>query len=50
MSSKTDLLYAIGQRGGFWTLEAVNWETGEAAWYAKSHLFPHTTASTQQPR
>lgn len=40
MSDKTNLLYAIGQRGGFWTLEAVNWESGEAVWYARISPLP----------
>ena len=33
MSEKTGLLYCIGQRNSEWTLEAVNWETGESEFY-----------------
>ena len=40
MSAKTNLFYAIGQRGGFWTLEAVNWESGETVWYVKVSPLP----------
>lgn len=40
MSAKTNLFYAIGQRGGFWTIEAINWENGEAVWYAKVSPLP----------
>jgi len=34
MSVSTNLLYAIGKRGIFWTLEAVDWDTGESAFYS----------------
>lgn len=40
MSGKTDLLYAIGQRGGFWTLEAINWENGKSVWFARISPLP----------
>jgi len=40
MSAKTNLLYAIGQRGGFWTIEAINWQNGESVWYAKISPVP----------
>jgi hypothetical protein len=33
MSSATGLIYATGQRCGFWTLEAVDWETGESRFF-----------------
>lgn len=40
MSAETNLLYSIGQRDGFWTLEAINWENGESVWYAKISPLP----------
>ena len=40
MSAETGLLYSIGQRGGFWTLEAINWESGESVWYTKISPLP----------
>ncbi len=40
MSAKTNLFYAVGQRDGFWTIEAVNWENGKAVWYAKISPLP----------
>ncbi len=33
MSSATNLIYEIGQRNGVWTLEAIDWDTGESAWH-----------------
>lgn len=33
MSSATNLIYQIGQRNGVWTLEAIDWDTGESAWH-----------------
>lgn len=33
MSAATGLIYATGQRNGFWTLEAVDWETGESRFF-----------------
>ncbi|MFC2027969.1 hypothetical protein ACFLU3_04715 [Chloroflexota bacterium] len=33
MSATTNLIYSIGSRGGTWTLEAIDWDTGESAWY-----------------
>ncbi|MCP4685380.1 MAG: hypothetical protein GY867_08015 [bacterium] len=33
MSSATNLIYAIGQRNGVWTLEAVDWDAGESVWH-----------------
>ncbi|HEY9160055.1 MAG TPA: hypothetical protein VIS94_03090 [Desulfomonilia bacterium] len=34
MSASTKLLYAIGKRGIYWTLEAVDWDTGDSAFYS----------------
>ncbi len=31
MSSATNLVYQIGQRNGVWTMEALDWDTGEVA-------------------
>jgi len=33
MSSTTNLIYDIGQRSGIWTIEAIDWGTGESAFY-----------------
>lgn len=33
MSAETNLIYDIGQRDGIWTLEAVDWNTGESAFH-----------------
>jgi len=33
MSSGSNMVYVIGQREGMWTLEAIDWDTGESAWY-----------------
>jgi len=33
MSSASSIAYVIGQREGMWTLEAIDWDTGESAWY-----------------
>jgi hypothetical protein len=33
MSAATGLFYCMGQREGQWTLEAVNWATGESAFH-----------------
>lgn len=30
MSSSTGLVYCVGQRFGFWTLEAIDWRTGKS--------------------
>ncbi len=35
MSAETGLLYCIGQRGGYWTLEGLDWKTGESVFYRK---------------
>jgi hypothetical protein len=34
MSASTNLLYAIGKRDIYWTLEALDWDTGESAFYS----------------
>jgi len=34
MSASTNLFYAIGKRGIFWTLEALDWNTGKSAFYS----------------
>ncbi len=34
MSAATGLCYAIGKRGIFWTLEALDWNTGESVFYS----------------
>jgi len=33
MSSTTNLIYDIGQRSGVWTLEAIDWSTGESVFH-----------------
>jgi hypothetical protein len=33
MSSATNLMYSVGQRDGVWTLEALDWDTGESEFY-----------------
>lgn len=33
MSVGTNLIYSIGSRDGTWTLEAIDWDTGESAWH-----------------
>jgi hypothetical protein len=33
MSAATGLFYCIGQRDGAWTLEAVDWDTGQSAFH-----------------
>jgi len=33
MSEETNLIYGIGARNGIWTVEALDWDTGESAWY-----------------
>jgi len=32
MSPATNLIYQIGQRDGVWTIEALDWDTGEVKW------------------
>jgi hypothetical protein len=34
MSAATKLCYAVGKRGIFWTLEALDWDTGESVFYS----------------
>jgi len=33
VSSATNLIYGAGQRDGTWTLEAIDWDTGESVFY-----------------
>ncbi len=33
MSASTNLIYSIGSRDGTWTLEAIDWDTGESVFY-----------------
>jgi hypothetical protein len=33
MSAATNLVYDIGQRAGIWTLEALDWDTGESVFH-----------------
>ncbi len=33
MSSTTNLIYDIGQRNSFWTMEALDWSTGESVFH-----------------
>jgi hypothetical protein len=33
MSAAPGLIYDVGQRGGVWTLEAVDWDTGESVFF-----------------
>ncbi len=33
MSASTNLIYSIGSRDGTWTLEAIDWDTGESAFH-----------------
>ncbi len=33
MSSATGLVYGIGKRGKYWTMEALDWNTGESVFY-----------------
>ncbi|RXJ74115.1 hypothetical protein CS022_05670 [Veronia nyctiphanis] len=40
MSAATQLAYCIGQRGGKWTLEGINWQTGASAFHYKLGLLP----------
>jgi hypothetical protein len=50
MSSATGLFYCIGQRGGVWNVEALDWETGVSVFYRPiSRWFFHNSfyAATQ---
>ena len=33
VAQASDLVYTCGSRDGMWTIEAVNWTTGESAFY-----------------
>lgn len=33
MSEETNLIYGIGARNSVWIVEALDWDTGESAWY-----------------
>ena len=33
MSAATNLIYDIGQRDGVWTMEALDWDTGESVFF-----------------
>ena len=33
MSEETNLVYGVGARNSVWTVEALDWSTGELAWY-----------------
>jgi len=48
MSQATGLIYAIGQRDGTWGLEALNFKTGESAFFIQSRQERCTFASMQQ--
>ena len=40
MSAATDTFYAVGVRDGTWTLEAVDWDTGEQRFTVPTSLVP----------
>ncbi|WP_026455143.1 hypothetical protein [Saccharomonospora iraqiensis] len=40
MSAATDMLYGIGTRDGVWTLEGLDWDTGEVALTVETTAFP----------
>lgn len=40
MSSATNMLYDIGQRGGNWTWEALDWDTGESVGFCEFSTHP----------
>jgi hypothetical protein len=40
MSAATDLVYGIGARDGVWTLEGLEWDTGEVALTVPTTAFP----------
>ena len=41
MSSATNLFYDVGQRGGNWTWEALDWDTGELVFYYEIGAEPY---------
>jgi hypothetical protein len=40
MSAATDLIYGIGARNGVWTLEGVDWDSGEVELTVETTAFP----------
>lgn len=40
MSSATNMIYGIGSRDGVWTLEGLDWDTGEEALTVETTAFP----------
>jgi len=45
MSEATGLIYSIGARDGIWTLEAVDWDTGDSAFFLEiGDLARHNSA------
>lgn len=40
MSSATDLIYGIGSRDGVWTLEGLDWDSGEVELTVETTAFP----------
>ena len=40
MSAATNMIYGIGARDGVWTLEGLDWDTGEAALTVETTAFP----------
>jgi hypothetical protein len=40
MSASTNMLYGIGARDGVWTLEGLDWDTGEEALTVETTAFP----------
>jgi hypothetical protein len=44
MSSATRLAYGVGQRNGSWGVQALDWKTGRAAFFARAR--PHRCSAT----
>lgn len=41
MSVASNLMYCWGQRDAVWTLEALDWDTGDSAFYKELGIFPN---------
>ncbi len=44
MSAATDLIYGIGARNGVWTLEGLDWDTGEVELTVETTAFPSSNS------
>ena len=44
MSAATNMMYGIGSRDGIWTLEGIDWDTGEVELTVETTAFPNSNS------